>query len=296
MPGPIEHRMQSVRASVEEALVRLMPPADLYPPRIHEAMSYAVLAGGKRLRPILLLSAAEVVGDSASRMMRAAAAIEFVHTASLMLDDLPCMDDAELRRSRPTVHKVFGEATAILGAISLLSYSFELVAETAAELRVRKGPATDAVAELGRAIGSRGLSAGQHVDLEIEKYGSSFESLEFIHSRKTGALFIAAARIGAILARASTLQLDALTSYAKNVGLAFQITDDILDAEGDPETLGKDVQKDKDKTTFVSLFGVEASRKAVHGLIETAKRSLALFGPEADLLRGLADFVAVRKQ
>jgi geranylgeranyl diphosphate synthase type II len=296
MHSGFEQRLGAHRAAVDEALTRLMPPADLYPPRIHEAMSYAVLAGGKRLRPILLLSAAEVVGGAISKILPCAAAIEFVHTASLMLDDLPCMDDAEKRRGRPAVHKEFGEATTILGAISLLTYSFELVAQAAAELRVRKAAATEAVAELGRAIGSRGLSAGQHVDLEVDKYGSSFENLEFIHSRKTGALFIAAARIGAILARGSALQLDALTSYAKNLGLAFQITDDILDAEGDPETLGKDVQKDRNKTTFVSLFGVEASRKAVHGLVATAKRSLSLFGAEADLLRGLADFVAVRKQ
>jgi geranylgeranyl diphosphate synthase type II len=273
-----------------------MPPEKLYPPRIHEAMSYAVLAGGKRLRPILLLSAAEILGESAPRMMAAAAAIEFVHTASLILDDLPCMDDAELRRGRATVHTVYGEATSILAAISLLSYSFELLAGNAAELRLRKAPATEVVGELGRAIGSQGLSAGQHVDLEIDQYGPSFENLEFIHSRKTGALFIAAARIGAILARASSLQLDALTAYAKNLGLAFQITDDILDAEGTPETLGKDVHKDSGKTTFVSLFGVDESRRAVRQLIETAKRSLSLFGAEADVLRGLAEYVAIRKQ
>ena len=296
MHTSMDQRLRAQRTAVDEALVRLMPAAELYPPRIHEAMSYAVLAGGKRLRPILLLAAADVTGGQSSKMMAAAAAIEFVHTASLILDDLPCMDDAEMRRTRPTVHKVYGEATAILSAISLLSYSFELVARAAADLRGWKGPATDAVAELGRAVGSKGLSAGQHVDLEIEKYGPSFESLEFVHSRKTGALFIAAARIGAILSRASALQLDAISSYAKNLGLAFQITDDILDAEGDAETLGKDVGKDRNKTTFVSLFGAEASRNAVSGLIETAKSSLSIFGSEADLLRGLADYVAVRRQ
>jgi geranylgeranyl diphosphate synthase, type II len=295
MPSALEKRLLDERRAVDESLVRLMPPEELYPPRIHRAMSDAVLAGGKRLRPILLLEAASVVGERDPALRKAAAAIELVHTASLILDDLPSMDDAELRRGKPTVHKVYGEATAILAAISLLSYSFELLAESAAELRVRKAQATEAISELGRAIGSKGLSAGQQVDLEPETYGPSFESLEFVHSRKTGALFIAAARIGAILARASALQLDALSSYAKNLGLAFQITDDILDAEGDVATLGKDVHKDAGKTTFVSLFGAEASRRAILGLVDTAKRSLSLFGAEAELLRGLADYVAVRK-
>ncbi len=289
-------RLQEEKQFIDDELRRWMPSQELYPPRIHQAMSYAVLGGGKRLRPILLLCSAEVVGGPARKLTRAAAAIEFVHTASLILDDLPCMDDGLLRRGRQTVHRVHGEATAILSAMSLIAHSFELLARNTAELRIRKHQITEAVEELGRAIGSSGMSAGQHVDLEIESYGSNFENLEFIHSRKTGALFIAAAKIGAVLSRASKLQLEALASYAKNLGLAFQITDDILDSTSSAKELGKDVRKDDGKVTFVSLFGMEASQRATSQLIATAKGSLSIFGAEADLLRSLADYVGIRKE
>jgi geranylgeranyl diphosphate synthase type II len=257
--------------------------------RVQEAMAYTVLAPSKRVRPVLTLLSAELCGGTGARALPAAAAIELVHASSLILDDLPSMDDAALRRGRPTNHKVYGEAVAVLAAFALLNLSFGTIARAyAANLAARMTQL------LSDAIGTEGLIGGQAADLAATDQAIGFEMLERIHRGKTGALFVAAAACGALAANASTEALASLTAYAKNLGLAFQIVDDLLDVEGDPAQTGKDVRVDARKTTFVSFSGVSGARQLARELCETADRALQPFGRRADRLRELSAFVAGR--
>lgn len=257
--------------------------------RVHEAMAYTVLASSKRVRPVLTMLCAELCGGAAQRAVTAAAAIELVHASSLILDDLPSMDDAALRRGRATNHKVFGESIAILAAFALLNLSFGTVA-TAYEPAL----AARMTALLSDAIGTDGLIGGQAADLLATDQAIGFEMLERIHRGKTGALFVAAAASGALTAGASAESLASLNAYAKNLGLAFQIVDDLLDVEGDPAQTGKDVREDARKTTFVSFSGVSGARQLARELCETADLALQPFGRRADRLRELSAFVAGR--
>ncbi len=278
---------------VNRWLDRLMPPATTPPPRIHEAMRYSLMAGGKRLRPILVLAAGEVFGGAPERLYPVACAFEMVHTYSLIHDDLPAMDNDDLRRGRPTCHKQFDEATAILAGDGLMTHAFRILAEmgASAEQKVR------VIREL--AIGSgtvEGMIAGQVVDLEAERQPIDAERLAFIHRTKTGALIRGALVCGGIVAGASEADLALLAAYGERVGLAFQITDDILDETATAEQLGKTPGKDAaaGKATYPALYGLEPSRRQAEALAEEAVSILAPLGERAALLAALARFVVHR--
>lgn len=273
---------------IVDELERVAPPEDDPPQTVHRALRYTLLAPSKRIRAVLTLLSAEL-GRRGDRALAAAASIEMVHAASLILDDLPCMDDAPLRRGRPACHRQFGEAVAILAAFGLLSLAFGHLA------RAYDPPLAQALAALlADAIGSRGLIGGQADDLAPTEGAITFETLERIHRLKTGALFGAASTAGALAAEVRPEQIAALTAYAKNLGLAFQINDDVLDVEGLPAETGKATRRDLKKTTFVSFSGVAGARQLARELCETATAALAPFGSRADRLRELAAFVASR--
>lgn len=289
------------RGYVERHLDSALPPADAYPPRIHEAIRYSVLGEGKRLRPILTLFATEACGGDPEAVLDAAAAIELVHASTLALDDLPCMDNAHLRRGRPALHLAFGEATAILAAVALLVHAFDLVAANAARLRLTRERVAAVVHEMAMCTGSVGLVGGQLRDLEIGGRApaparaevapppASVASLEYIHSRKTGQLFAFAATVGPRLVGASAEDIAAIGLYAKNLGLAYQIVDDLLDREGTAASLGKDAGQDEGRPTFASLVTADEARSLVSELVATARTCVAGFGRRG--LR-LADFAA----
>ena len=256
---------------------------------VQRSMAYTLHAPSKRVRPILTMLSSELCGSTAARALQAAAAMELVHASSLILDDLPCMDDAPLRRGRPTNHREFGEAIAILAAFGLLNLAF-------ATLHREYEPplASRLTTLLAEAVGVDGLIGGQAADLLATEQQISFDVLERIHRGKTGALFGAAATSGAIAAGAGPEAVAALSAFAKNLGLAFQIIDDLLDVEGDPATTGKAIREDARKTTFVSFSGVDGARQLASELCLTADRALAPFGRRADRLRELSAFVAGR--
>jgi geranylgeranyl diphosphate synthase type II len=253
-------------------------------------MAYTVLAPSKRVRPVLTILAAELCGGSAAQALPIAAAIELVHAASLILDDLPSMDDAPLRRGRPTNHREFGEAVAILAAFGLLNLAYGSVARA-----YEPAMSTRLSVLVSDSVGVDGLIGGQATDLLSTDRAITFDVLERIHRGKTGALFSAAATSGAITANAAPDAITALAAYAKNLGLAFQIIDDLLDVEGTPEETGKATRGDARKTTFVSFSGVEGARQLALELCGTADRALAPFGRRADRLRELTVFVAGRR-
>ncbi|CCO08925.1 polyprenyl synthetase family protein [Desulforamulus hydrothermalis] len=279
---------------VDEALHNYLPPADAYPAVLHEAMRYSVFAGGKRLRPILVLAAAKAVGGNTDKIMPVACALELIHTYSLVHDDLPAMDNDDYRRGRPTNHKVYGEATAILVGDALLTLAFELVARCGEDC---PPAAVNRVArEIAQAAGSRGLIGGQVVDLLSENKQIESSVLEYIHRHKTGALFRAAVRAGAILGGAGEAQLAALTTYAEQMGLAFQIKDDLLDIEGDEAKIGKPVGSDikNQKVTYPSLYGLDGARRMADEAAREAVTALNIFGPEAEFLRLMMHFIINR--
>jgi geranylgeranyl diphosphate synthase type II len=257
---------------------------------VERAMAYTVLAPSKQVRAVLVLLCAELCKGNPARAIPAAVAIELVHAASLILDDLPAMDDAPLRRGRRANHLEFGEATAILAAFGLLNLAYGQLAKG-----FEAGLAARMSAILSDAVGVGGLIGGQALDLEATDRAISFETLERIHRGKTGALFVAAAACGAVTAGAAAEPIAALSAYAKNLGLAFQIVDDLLDVSGDPAATGKAVRADARKTTFVSFSGVDGARQLAAELCDTANRALAPFGGKADRLRELSAFVAARR-
>jgi geranylgeranyl diphosphate synthase type II len=284
------------RALVDAALERFLPPEDTPPPTVHRAMRYSVMAGGKRLRPILVIAGAEAVGGTPATVMPAACALELIHTYSLIHDDLPAMDDDDYRRGRLTNHKVFGEAIAILAGDALLTLAFRLVADNTAlvnDARVLR----DVVAELADAAGTSGMVGGQVVDIESEGKAITAETLEYIHRHKTAALIRASLRVGALLAGGDGKAVAAIGEAGSDLGLAFQIVDDILDVEGSLEELGKTAGSDerKQKATYPALHGLEASRRQAKMLIERAKQRLGGFGARAVPLQALADYVVERK-
>jgi geranylgeranyl diphosphate synthase, type II len=264
--------------------------------RLHEAMRYSLLAGGKRLRPLLVLASCEAVGGRLEAAMGLACAIEMIHTYSLIHDDLPCMDDDDLRRGRPTNHKVYGEAIATLAGDALLTDAFRVLALSAGR---SAAPALvlDTIAELAAAAGSSGMVAGQAIDLLGEGKSKTVEELEQLHAMKTGALFLAAVRGGARLGGAGSAQIESLDAYARALGLAFQVVDDLLDVQGTPEQMGKRTQKDfqRGKATYPAILGVERSFELARELETRAHRAIAGFGGSADPLRQIATFVVERK-
>jgi geranylgeranyl diphosphate synthase type II len=273
---------------VTAELRRLVPPDGSS--AVERSMAYTALAPSKQVRAVLVLLCAELCRGQAARAVSAAAAIELVHASSLILDDLPSMDDAPLRRGRKSNHLEFGEAIAILAAFGLLNLAFGTIAKS-----YEPPLAARLSAMLSDAVGTSGLIDGQALDLIATDQQITFETLERIHRGKTGALFVAAAAAGATIAGAAAEPIAALTAFAKNLGLAFQIVDDLLDVEGNPEETGKAVREDARKTTFVSFSGVDGARQLARELCDTADRALSPFGARADRLRELSAFVAARR-
>src|SRR5229473_2276883 len=282
-------RRALIDGTLQELSTRTAAPLPLDAP-----LRRSLTSSGKRVRGILVLAVGESVGAKPEKLALAAAAMEMIHASSLILDDLPSMDDAMLRRGAPALHREFGEDLAILTAVSLLNHAYGLVARNHAALNPRQWPLQQVMKRVVDAVGWDGTIAGEAVDLHSEGSKLDFDTLEFIHSRKTGALFVAAAAVGAMLANISAAALGRIEVFAKNLGLAFQITDDILDVVGDPEQLGKDVGKDVDRLTFVKLAGVEGAKKLSDELVETSLSSIANLGPGAAPLRELATIVRDR--
>lgn len=280
---------------IANALNAALPATEENPKRLHEAMAYAIQAGGKRIRPLLLIATTELAEERSPEVQgaidRACAAIEMIHTYSLVHDDLPCMDDDDLRRGKPTTHKAFDEATAMLVGDALQTKAFELLAElpVGAEMRV------ELIAELAKASGSMGMAGGQAIDLESVGQRLTQSDLERMHRLKTGALLRASVRMGAILAGLKD-ERQALDLFAKSLGLGFQVIDDILDATQDSVTLGKTAGKDAkdDKPTFVSLMGLEGAKRFATQLEAETMSALAILGPKADPLVNIAHWVNAR--
>lgn len=289
-------RLAELVQRVDDRLPALLPPAGARPEPVHRAMHYALTSPGKRIRPVLTLVVADILGERSAAVLDLACAVEMVHACSLILDDLPCMDDAELRRGRPTVHRAFGENVALLASLALLNRAYALVAEAAHRLSLRRYTPEDMVHHLAAAIGSDGLIGGQALDLLSNPAELDLDRLEYIHSHKTGALFMAAGELGAMAAEAKRRDLEVVARYAKNLGLAFQISDDLLDVLHTPEETGKDTGKDAGKVTFVKLLGVEGARQLAAELLRFAEESLAPLGRKAGPLRDLAWFVGHRSR
>ena len=281
------------RALVDETLAKLAASAAA-PRPLAAPLARALTSAGKRVRGILLIAVGETFGARAEKLAHAAAAIEMIHASSLILDDLPSMDDALLRRGAPTLHREFGEDLAILSAVALLNHAYGLVAQAHGELSPRRWPMQQVVQRVVDAVGWDGTVGGEAVDLHSEQSRLDFDTLEFIHSRKTGTLFGAAGAVGGMLANIHPAPLQRIEVFAKNLGLAFQITDDVLDATSDPDTLGKDVGKDEQRLTFVKLAGVEGARKLSEELVETSLASIEPLGASARALRELAVMVRDR--
>ena len=284
--------LAKAKAKVEEALDQSLRPER--PESLREAMRYSLLAGGKRLRPILCLAACELAGGDAAQAMPTAVALEMIHTMSLIHDDLPAMDDDDLRRGRPTNHKVYGEAVAILAGDALLTRAFEMVALRSPGIQPER--LLNVVGELSLVAGAPGLVGGQVVDLESEGQDVDLETLEYIHLHKTGALLSACVITGAMIGGADDALIKALRTYARGIGLAFQIIDDILDITASSEVLGKTAGKDlvADKTTYPKLLGLEESRKRAADLVREAKEILNPWADKAQPLLALADYITSR--
>jgi geranylgeranyl diphosphate synthase type II len=279
--------------AVNDALNRYLPKATAKPATIHKAMRYSLFAGGKRLRPILCLAAAETCGGRAASAMPLACAVECIHTYSLIHDDLPAMDNDDFRRGRPTNHKVFGQGIAVLAGDALLTQAFEVAAQSPASRRYSH---QDIVLELARASGSLQLIAGQVADLEGEGRDVSRAQLQYIHERKTSALLGCSVRLGGMSANCTPSQLAALTTFGRNVGLAFQVIDDILDVTQSSEQLGKTAGKDlaAQKATYPSIVGLERARRIAADLTRRAFESLQPFRGRATVLEALADYLLRR--
>jgi geranylgeranyl pyrophosphate synthase len=284
----------SCRSLIDSQLDQLIPKESEPPERVHAAIRWSVFAGGKRFRPALLLATGQTFGANAEDLLRAAGALEMIHTYSLIHDDLPSMDNDELRRGRPTCHVKFDEATAILAGDALQTLAFQTIAEDenlSAELRLRL------IAEIARAAGTpAGMVAGQALDLDAESREVTKQELERIHHHKTGALIRAAARCGAIIAGAGAQELDAVTAYATNLGLLFQITDDLLDVTATAADLGKTPGKDARslKATYPALYGIEATRTQLAAVHRAARKALEQIERPKELLNSIVDFILER--
>ncbi len=265
---------------------------------VYDAMAYSVMAGGKRLRPMLCLAVCDMLGGCLDDALRFGIAVECIHTYSLIHDDLPCMDNDDLRRGMPTCHKKFGEANALLAGDGLLTGAFEYIADFSAYKNLKSETVLRAVFELSKAAGCDGMIGGQVVDLECEgKEDVDEETLNYLHQRKTGALIRISALLGALAADAGEDEINAVTEFAEKLGLAFQIQDDILDCEGDENVLGKPIGSDEEngKTTYVTLLGIDAAREKASALTSEAVKALDVFRDKADFLKELAQRLMGRR-
>src|SRR5580704_1778690 len=292
----LDRYLKERAALIEAALARCVAEAGGPAGQLFDAMRYSLMAGGKRLRPVLATAACEAVGGEIEAAMGLACAVEMIHTYSLIHDDLPCMDDDDMRRGRPTNHKVYGEAIATLAGDALLTDAFKVLAHSA-DKGASPALVLETVAELAAAAGSSGMVAGQVIDLLGEGKSKTVEELEELHGKKTGALFLASVRGGARLGSASASQIESLDAYARALGLAFQVVDDLLDVQGTPEQMGKRTQKDgeRGKATYPAILGIERSMDLARELETRAHRALHDFSTSADPLRHVATFVVERK-
>lgn len=287
----LKQYLSAKKELVDGELDRLLPEPGGLERSVYEAMRYSILGGGKRIRPILLLATNELCGGTEADALPAACALEMIHAYSLIHDDLPAMDDGQLRRGKPTTHRRFNEAIAILAGDALLTYAFEVLT------LCPESVAAKLVHELAHASGTMGMVGGQVVDIEWTGKDLELPTLEYIHSHKTGALIAASVRMGAIAADADDKALKNLTGYGRCIGLAFQISDDILDVESPAEVTGKDSGADavKGKSTYPAFFGLAESRERCHAMIRQAKEYLSEFGPKTDILESIADLIGDRK-
>ncbi len=294
----IKTYLEKQRQRVEAALERMLPSTSDPSAPVMEAMRYSIMAGGKRVRPILLLAGAEAVGGGGDHLLPAACALECLHTYSLIHDDLPAMDNDDLRRGRPTCHKVYGEAIAILAGDGLLNFSFELLASEEMRKAVDASLLNETISIFGKASGVFGMVGGQTADILYEGKPIDAETLAFIHRHKTGALLAVSVEMGAVLAGADAGRRHAIKEYGQALGLTFQIVDDILDIVGDEKVIGKPVGSDtrNQKATYPALFGLEAARQKAEELLEQALDALAGFDHRAEPLRALARYVVERNR
>jgi geranylgeranyl diphosphate synthase type II len=292
----LKNYLKECLVRVDRALDNYLPAEDTLPVTLHKAMRYSVFAGGKRIRPVLMIAACEAVGGDAERVLPAACAMEMIHTYSLIHDDLPAMDDDDFRRGRPTNHRIFGEAAAILAGDALLTEAFILLSDAQINARVPAEIRCRVLHTIARCAGSQGMVGGQVVDMESEGKAIDFPTLEYIHTRKTGALILAAIQAGALLGGADEASLTALTRYGEAAGLAFQIADDILDVVGDQAVIGKDVGSDQErgKATYVALLGLEEARVRARELRDLGVAALAPLGAPAEPLRRIAHYIIDR--
>ena len=281
---------------VESLLKQYMPKEEGYQKTIIEAMNYSLSAGGKRLRPILAIEACSIVGGNIEDVIPFAVSIEMIHTYSLIHDDLPALDNDDLRRGKKTNHIVFGEDMAILAGDALLNYAFEVMLSNSID-KDNPNKYLKAINEIAKTSGIYGMIGGQVVDIQSENKQISKERLDYIHNNKTAAIIIGCMRAGAIIGNATEEQLENITKYAKNIGLSFQIVDDILDIIGDESKLGKKVGSDieNQKSTYPSLIGLEESKKVAYELIKEAKNSIELIDSNSKFLNGLADYIIDRE-
>ena len=293
----IKKYLQEKGDIVNKALDRLLPGENEFPQKLHKAMRYSVFAGGKRIRPVLVMASAETFGGLTDSIIDIACAVELIHTYSLIHDDLPAIDNDDMRRGMPTCHKVFGEAMAILAGDALLTSAFDVMANTHASTDEERLLLLKTIQEIARAAGSTGMVGGQVVDIESEGKDVAFPVLEYIHIHKTGELILASIRAGAIMKNAGDKELEAMTRYGEAIGLAFQIADDILDVEGNKEDTGKNVGGDvkKEKVTYPSILGIEESKKRARELTDIALASVEGFGKKAEPLKEIAKYIVARK-
>ncbi|ABL00011.1 polyprenyl synthetase family protein [Pelobacter propionicus] len=286
-------------ARVDAALDSYLPRETELPHSLHKAMRYSVFAGGKRVRPILMLAACQAVGGDTEVAIPAACAMEMIHTYSLIHDDLPAMDDDDFRRGNPTNHKVFGEAVAILAGDALLTEAFKLLSNPACAAGVPSEARLAVIHQIASCAGSHGMVGGQVVDMESEgKSDIDLPTVQYIHTHKTGALIKAAVVAGALLGGADREKLAAITRYGSAAGLAFQIADDILDIEGTTEEIGKDAGSDqaRGKATYPAVMGLAAAKQEATTMMDEAFKALEIFGSEADPLREIARYIVTRKK
>ena len=288
--------LKRVQAEIDSLFDALLPVPDDTSARLVEAMRYAAIGGGKRVRPLLVVSTASLFGVARDAALRAGAAIEAIHVYSLIHDDLPCMDDDDLRHGKPTLHKVYDEATAVLAGDALHALAFEILAEeeTSTDPFVR----SELIATLGKASGMHGMAGGQMMDMVADEEGVTYDlhTITRLQQLKTGALLAASVEMGAVLGRVAPQGRAHLRAYARDIGLAFQIADDLLDVVGDEDKAGKALRKDNEqgKQTFVTLMGVDKAREQARALVDQAIARLSSYGPEADILRALARFIVER--
>ncbi|MEX5218139.1 MAG: polyprenyl synthetase family protein [Nitrospira sp.] len=292
----IKDYLEQKREAVDRYLLSVIPAVDQPPTTLHESMRYSLFAGGKRVRPILAIAAAEAVGDPGDAILPIASSLELIHTYSLIHDDLPSMDDDDYRRGKPTNHKVYGEAMAILAGDALLTMAFELCSQTKA-LDLDPAQQVRLVHELAVGSGNRGMVGGQVLDIQAENKDIDLATLQSIHKHKTGMLIRAAVRMGALTAGATESQLASLTAYAEDIGLAFQIADDVLNVTGTREELGKNPNTDaqRGKKTYPTFYGVDGAKQLADDCVSRAVSRLSEFGLSADPLRELARYITDRK-